>query len=61
MDPEPTCQYSIDAMGESSGIGDLYLEVEGEMITQNLQNKRQLTIQASNLRPIQEPKNPYEY
>ena len=40
---------------------DTWLEVEGEMITQNLQNKRQLTIQASNLRPIQEPKNPYEY
>ena len=31
------------------------------MITQDLQNKRQLTIQASNLRPIQEPQNPYEY
>lgn len=40
---------------------DMWLEVEGEMITQDLQNKRQLTIQASNLRPIQEPKNPYEY
>lgn len=40
---------------------DTWLEVEGQMITQNLQNKRQLTIQASNLRPIQEPKNPYEY
>jgi uncharacterized repeat protein (TIGR03943 family) len=40
---------------------DAWLEVEGEMITQDLQNKRQLTIQATNLRPIQEPKNPYEY
>ncbi|PSB33832.1 TIGR03943 family putative permease subunit [Chlorogloea sp. CCALA 695] len=40
---------------------DSWLEVEGEMITQDLQNKRQLTIQASNLRPIQEPQNPYEY
>lgn len=40
---------------------DAWFEVEGQMITQNLQNKRQLTIQASNLRPIQEPKNPYEY
>lgn len=40
---------------------DTWLEVEGQMITQDLQNKRQLTIQATNLKPIQEPKNPYEY
>ncbi len=40
---------------------DSWLEVEGEMITQDLQNKRQLTIQASSLKPIQEPQNPYEY
>ncbi len=40
---------------------DTWLEVEGEMITQDLQNKRQLTIQASSLRPIQQPQNPYEY
>ncbi|WP_009632486.1 TIGR03943 family putative permease subunit [Synechocystis sp. PCC 7509] len=40
---------------------DSWFEVEGEMITQDLQNKRQLTIQASSLKPIQEPQNPYEY
>lgn len=40
---------------------DSWLEVEGEMITQDLQNKRQLTIKASSLKPIQEPQNPYEY
>jgi uncharacterized repeat protein (TIGR03943 family) len=40
---------------------DTWLEVEGKMITQNLQNKRQLTIQASSLKPIPEPQNPYEY
>lgn len=40
---------------------DSWLEVEGEMITQEVQNKRQLTIQASSLKPIPEPQNPYEY
>ncbi|MBW4664447.1 MAG: TIGR03943 family protein [Chroococcus sp. CMT-3BRIN-NPC107] len=40
---------------------DSWLEVEGEMITQDLQNKRQLTIRASSLKPIPEPQNPYEY
>ncbi len=40
---------------------DSWLEVEGEMITQDLQNKRQLTIEASSLKTIQEPQNPYEY
>jgi uncharacterized repeat protein (TIGR03943 family) len=40
---------------------DAWLEVEGTMITENLQNKRQLTIQASSLQPIQQPKNPYDY
>ena len=40
---------------------DNWLEVEGKMITQDLQNKRQLTIQAISLKPIPEPQNPYEY
>lgn len=40
---------------------DTWLEVEGNMITENLAGKRQLTIQASSLTPISEPENPYEY
>lgn len=40
---------------------DTWLEVEGEMITENLAGKRQLTIQANSLKPIPEPKNPYDY
>ncbi|CAA9571361.1 Uncharacterized membrane protein [uncultured Synechococcales cyanobacterium] len=40
---------------------DTWLEVEGKMVTENLQNKRQLTIQAKSLKPISEPKNPYAY
>ena len=41
---------------------DTWLEVEGQMLTENLAGNRQLTIQAS-LPPkkIPEPKNPYEY
>lgn len=38
-----------------------WLEVEGQMITEDLGGKRQLTIQAKSLKPIPEPKNPYEY
>lgn len=40
---------------------DAWLEVSGTMITENLQNKRQLTIEASSLKPIEQPKNPYDY
>ena len=41
---------------------DTWLEVEGEMTTQNLAGKRQLTIQASSPpKKITEPQNPYEY
>lgn len=40
---------------------DSWLEIEGQMITETLDGKRQLTIQASNLKPIPEPKNPYDY
>lgn len=40
---------------------DRWLEVEGQMITQNLGGKRQLTIQASSLKQIAEPQNPYDY
>jgi uncharacterized repeat protein (TIGR03943 family) len=40
---------------------DQWLEVEGQMITETLAGKRQLTIQATSLKPIDEPKNPYDY
>ena len=40
---------------------DSWLEVEGQMITETIAGKRQLTIQAKSLKPIPEPKNPYDY
>jgi uncharacterized repeat protein (TIGR03943 family) len=40
---------------------DSWLEVQGQMITENLGGKRQLAIQASSLKQISEPKNPYDY
>lgn len=40
---------------------DTWLEVKGQMVTENLGGKRQLTILASSLKRIPEPKNPYEY
>jgi uncharacterized repeat protein (TIGR03943 family) len=41
---------------------DTWLEIQGQMITENLQGKRQLTIEVgSPPKKIPEPKNPYEY
>ena len=40
---------------------DNWLEVEGQMITENLAGKRQLTIKAGSIKQIPEPKNPYDY
>jgi uncharacterized repeat protein (TIGR03943 family) len=40
---------------------DTWLNVQGEMITETLSNKRQLVIEANSLTPIPEPKNPYDY
>ena len=40
---------------------DTWLEVEGQMITETLDGKRQLTIEASSIQKIPEPKNPYHY
>lgn len=40
---------------------DTWLEVEGEMIAETLAGKRQLTIQSTSIKPISEPKNPYDY
>lgn len=39
---------------------DKWLEIEGQMMTEELEGKRKLTIQASSLKPIPEPKNPYD-
>lgn len=40
---------------------DAWLEVQGQMVTETLAGKRQLTIAATSLQPIAEPKNPYDY
>ncbi|MBD1832393.1 TIGR03943 family protein [Cyanobacteria bacterium FACHB-472] len=42
-------------------IPDTWLEIEGEMITETFQGKRQLTIKANSLKKIDPPKNPYDY
>jgi uncharacterized repeat protein (TIGR03943 family) len=42
-------------------VPDSWLEIEGETIVEELQGKRKLIIQASSLKPIPEPKNPYDY
>lgn len=47
--------------GQNRYAQDQWLEVEGEMITETLQNKRQLTIAAKMLKPIPEPANPFSY
>jgi uncharacterized repeat protein (TIGR03943 family) len=40
---------------------DSWQEVEGRMITENLDGKRQLVIEASSLKKIPKPANPYYY
>ncbi len=40
---------------------DTWLEIEGNMITETVGDKRQLVIAAKKLTPISEPKNPYDY
>lgn len=40
---------------------DTWLEVAGQMTTETLAGKRQLVIQATSLKPIPEPRNPYDY
>jgi uncharacterized repeat protein (TIGR03943 family) len=40
---------------------DSWLEVEGQMVTENLASKRQLTISANSVKKISQPKNPYSY
>lgn len=40
---------------------DSWLEIEGKMITETLKGKRQLIVEASSLKKIPEPANPYFY
>ncbi|MFN6539895.1 MAG: TIGR03943 family putative permease subunit [Nostoc sp. EkiNYC01] len=40
---------------------DTWLEVEGQMVTENLSGKRQLTIAATSAKKIPQPQNPYSY
>ncbi len=40
---------------------DTWLEIEGQMITTDLEGKRQLTIQEKSIKLIPAPQNPYEY
>jgi uncharacterized repeat protein (TIGR03943 family) len=40
---------------------DTWLEIEGQMITETLKGKRQLTIEATSLKKISPPANPYFY
>ncbi|NET57850.1 MAG: TIGR03943 family protein [Symploca sp. SIO2E6] len=40
---------------------DTWIEVEGKMITENLEGERQLTIEASSVTKIDKPDNPYNY
>jgi len=40
---------------------DTWIEVEGKMITENLEGERQLTIEANSIEKIDKPDNPYNY
>ncbi|MFM7447138.1 MAG: TIGR03943 family putative permease subunit [Leptolyngbyaceae cyanobacterium] len=40
---------------------DTWFEVQGQMVTETLNGKRQLAIAATELKSISEPKNPYDY
>lgn len=40
---------------------DSWLEITGEMTTETLAGKRQLTLVAKSVKPIDEPKNPYDF
>ncbi|MGF1569136.1 MAG: TIGR03943 family protein [Nodosilinea sp.] len=48
-------------MGTPRPQPDTWLEVSGEMTTETLDNKRQLTIGRPTLTEIPQPRNPYEY
>jgi uncharacterized repeat protein (TIGR03943 family) len=40
---------------------DTWLQVQGKMATENLASNRQLVLVATNIKPIETPRNPYEY
>lgn len=40
---------------------DVWLEIEGKMVTETLGDKRQLTIAATSIKKIPQPENPYSY
>lgn len=40
---------------------DSWLEVEGQMMTVDVKGKSQLAIEATSLKPVPKPKDPYEY
>jgi uncharacterized repeat protein (TIGR03943 family) len=40
---------------------DTWLEIEGQMTTETLGDKRQLVIEAKSIKEVPEPKNPYDY
>jgi uncharacterized membrane protein YcgQ (UPF0703/DUF1980 family) len=40
---------------------DRWFNIKGHMVTETLNGKRQLVIQASSIQPISEPQNPYSY
>jgi uncharacterized repeat protein (TIGR03943 family) len=40
---------------------DTWLEIQGKMFTETLNNKRQLAVEAALVTKISEPKNPYDY
>lgn len=49
------------SQGRDAYKPDTWLEIEGSMMTADLAGKRQLAIAAKTLKPIPEPKNPYDY
>ncbi|MFM7615305.1 MAG: TIGR03943 family putative permease subunit [Synechococcales cyanobacterium] len=40
---------------------DTWIEIEGEMLTEKIEGKRQLTIQEKKITRIEQPVNPYDY
>ncbi|HEY9762664.1 MAG TPA: TIGR03943 family protein [Trichocoleus sp.] len=47
--------------GQSRPKPDSWLEIRGKMVTDTLDGKRQLVIEASQVKDVPEPRNPYEY
>ena len=51
----------LSQLDRTSYSPDAWLEVEGTMLTETLDNKRQLVIQSRQIKPIAQPINPYDY